>query len=179
MFVNTEIWNIDKEEIIKDNNGNTPIIKPIMKICPHQSRKYVSSCKTEKCSKDEDCFSGMCSSKVCVMNEQVNHIIYRCTGNSKNIKCNKQLGMSCGSDEDCYSGSCLNYYCSNEKRLPDEKVSIPYGLIIVFASPIIITCLVFLILHIPCLNKNNSEVDNKYYNNNKLFEENKFNILLN
>ena len=117
MFVNTEIWNIDKEEIIKDNNGNTPIIKPIMKICPHQSRKYVSSCKTEKCSKDEDCFSGMCSSKVCVMNEQVNHIIYRCTGNSKNIKCNKQLGMSCGSDEDCYSGSCLNYYCSSEKEL--------------------------------------------------------------
>ena len=58
MFVNTEIWNIDKEEIIEDNNGNTPIIKPIMKTCPNQfGRKYVSKCKTEKCSKDEDCFS--------------------------------------------------------------------------------------------------------------------------
>ena len=97
----------------------------------------------------------MCSSNVCVMNERVNHIIYRCTGNSKNIKCNKQLGMSCGSDEDCYSGSCLDHYCSNEKKPSLGKTiltSIPYLLLIVLVLALL-AGLIFLIICIwSCFN---------------------------
>jgi len=72
---------------------------------------------------DEDCISGKCSFNKCIINNQLDHQIYRCSGTDNNIKCGKQLGMECNSDEDCYSGICYHNTCvkkgfkeSNKKK---------------------------------------------------------------
>lgn len=113
-FVNTELYDIDKQEIFKDAKEKSPS-KPIIKTCPYIVGKAVRKCKTEKCIKDEDCLSGLCYSNTCVSN--VNYI-YRCTGADINVKCGRQTEMSCNSDEECYTGHCAYDYCSTKKAKP-------------------------------------------------------------
>jgi len=130
-YVNTDIYDID---IDITNSTNT---KPILGICPpfnprgdlqyryeedDDDYKYFTEynedvkCFTEKCSNDNDCFSGMCQNGVCINNIKADYIIYRCTGvfkqNHTTMKCAKFHGMECGSNEDCYTEVCNKGYCS-------------------------------------------------------------------
>ena len=118
--MNTDVWDLDKENFI-NGNSNENRNYPILKICPNSQK-----CKTEKCTKDEDCFSGLCRNNVCVRNYNLAHEIYRCTGINPNydaddiksmfnVKCGKQLGMYCNSNNECYSGICASNYCSTKK----------------------------------------------------------------
>ncbi|OUM57278.1 hypothetical protein PIROE2DRAFT_65095, partial [Piromyces sp. E2] len=96
VFINTDIWNLDKEEMVGDANRNQKTdIKPILKTCPSHNPNTNMICKTEKCTKNEDCFSGMCQSNICVYNDKIkNEFIYRCSGtDNNNIKCGKHFGV--------------------------------------------------------------------------------------
>jgi len=128
VYVNTDIYNIDLERF----NNTLDTTKPILKICPpfnprgdlqyygpDKERKYDTAidCYTDKCSNDNDCFSGMCQNGICINNIKIDYYIYRCTGvyfeNFTSVKCAKYNGMECSSNEDCYTGVCNKGYCAD------------------------------------------------------------------
>lgn len=114
LYVNTNIWNLDKEHMYESYPKDT---KPILKTCPKKegkSRKMQVSCDTEKCINHEDCLSGKCSKNRCVTID--NFQIYRCTGNQNNVKCGKHYGIDCEKDDECYSGTCYYYSCTNKTK---------------------------------------------------------------
>jgi len=138
-FVNTEVWDLDKEQYV--NNTPNPSSQPILKICPNSNK-----CKTERCTKDEDCFSGLCHNNVCVKNYNIAHEIYRCSGTDAKVKCGKQLGMYCNNNDECYSGICNSNYCSNTKA-PSPLLSIFYG----FLNGALIVAVIYIIILIAIL----------------------------
>ncbi|OUM63723.1 hypothetical protein PIROE2DRAFT_9661 [Piromyces sp. E2] len=118
IFVNTNIWDLDREKIIKEDfKKNTADDNLILKTCPRIiNDKNALSCYTDPCDKDDDCFSGMCQSHKCVLNDKVDHYIYRCTGNDNKVKCGKHYGMMCGSNDNCYSSHCNRHFCTYKSR---------------------------------------------------------------
>ncbi|OUM57227.1 hypothetical protein PIROE2DRAFT_17849 [Piromyces sp. E2] len=78
---------------------------PVVKICPNLSDPTIKNgnlklniCSTPKCTKDEDCLSGKCSSETCIKGEK---IIYMCSGQRPSyfLRCGKVAGMSAVSVE--------------------------------------------------------------------------------
>lgn len=138
IFVNTNVYDMDKESMRKGFPEDT---KPILKTCPDDSL-FISSgttprCNTEKCSKDDDCFSGKCSLNKCVYIDY----IYRCEGNNNNnyIKCGKTNNMECIKSSECYSKNCNHGHC--EKKDRSKKV---ITMILIFILIALLICLIFI-----------------------------------
>jgi len=148
IFVNTDVWNLDKEEMIKDINSNSLDDKLILKTCPKYYNKSQIKCSTEKCMKDDNCFSGMCQSQKCIVNDKVDHSIYRCTGSNNKVKCGKHLGMMCGSDEDCYSSHCTYGHCSTKGTTSTFLRNLGSELLIAIGIFVLIFCIIYIILRI-------------------------------
>ncbi|ORX65029.1 hypothetical protein BCR32DRAFT_272869 [Anaeromyces robustus] len=150
VYVNTTIWNMDKQEM---NKGFDKKLKPILKTCPNptinndnKNYNYFSNnnnkkkksgtsttedyCFTEKCTKDEDCISGLCYNGSC----RTNFIIYRCSGESSDdndeyLKCGKDISVVCESNEDCFTGYCSKHICQYKLTWSDALLLI--GILII------------------------------------------------
>ncbi|ORX65030.1 hypothetical protein BCR32DRAFT_272870 [Anaeromyces robustus] len=135
IYVNTKMWDMDEQEM---NKGFDKKLKPILKTCPNivKSKKHDDDddddddidCDTEKCTKNEDCISGLCIDDSCRSNINM----YRCSGegdgsdDEEYLKCGKDAGMACEDDEDCFSGACDNNFCLAKK--PSKLRYLLYGI---------------------------------------------------
>ncbi|KAG4093779.1 hypothetical protein H8356DRAFT_999733 [Neocallimastix lanati (nom. inval.)] len=99
------------------NNGQTPTI--ILESCSKEEAA-LEKCYTRECSKNEQCFSGVCQNKVCISNKK--SPLYICSNDKSVFKgveeddifktdsltCKLDEEQVCKDDSDCGCGSCKN-----------------------------------------------------------------------
>jgi len=97
------------------------------------------SCTTDKCEKNEDCFSGLCYSNICITDK----MIYVCNSVSTGIEeapkisCVKQEGIKCDNNIEC-NGICEVGFCKNLKSGSVENLGNTVLIFIIIAIVIVI-----------------------------------------
>ncbi|ORX87226.1 hypothetical protein BCR32DRAFT_324573 [Anaeromyces robustus] len=83
IFIGTKEYNNDIDEIKYNNDSEKLILKSCDKV-----NVDAKKCETERCTKDTDCFSGVCYSNSCIAEKP----IYVCSDISVN---DEKMGMNC------------------------------------------------------------------------------------
>eukprot|EP00833_Pecoramyces_ruminatium_P007832 jgi/Orpsp1_1/1181864/evm.model.c7180000078919.1 len=118
MSLNITMWRASDEVVADEYLDQT--YRPILKTCDYSNigrnsfTKLFSTCYTEKCSDNNDCYSGVCEYETCLRGYKMN---YRC-GNQEDItngiKCALNNQMPCKNDEECYSKHCNKGFCNKD-----------------------------------------------------------------
>jgi len=112
LMVNENVYNLNNEMYTSKPKS----YKPILKTCD-KTQIDNKACTTDKCEKNEDCFSGLCYSNTCITGKT----IYLCNSvigldsTIPTVKCKKQAGMKCDNDGECYYNWCNVGFCENLK----------------------------------------------------------------
>ncbi|OUM56992.1 hypothetical protein PIROE2DRAFT_65257 [Piromyces sp. E2] len=110
------MWDVSNEQLKPEFAVNEQKYLPILTVCSLGDVDK-GKCKTEKCTKNEDCFSGICYSNTCVTKEP----LYLCSSTDirkKNgIYCGKIANSKCKVDEECFSN-----YCNKEGLCEIHKI---------------------------------------------------------
>jgi len=112
--VNTELWDLEKEEFY-----DYVKVRPIIKTCPSR----FGSCQTEACTFDSECLSGACLNHKCV-NENMNSNFYQCSPGETNMECGKVNGMECEDDSECLYTGCFHEGRSSSKYCVENTASV-------------------------------------------------------
>eukprot|EP00833_Pecoramyces_ruminatium_P001726 jgi/Orpsp1_1/1175758/evm.model.c7180000055103.1 len=125
--INMDDYDAYNEKLLNKKIKTEP--KPILTTCNIASVNE-KKCKTPKCSKNEDCYSGSCYNNNCVADKD----IYYCESSLNNVYCKKQIYMPCKEENECLSLICINETCQPEDYFDNEymdnvKRYVCYGLL--------------------------------------------------
>ena len=134
LMVNENVYNLNNEMY----TSKPKTYKPILKTCD-KTQVENKSCTTDKCEKNEDCFSGLCHSNMCITDKT----IYVCnsvstgTDEAPTISCKKQGGMKCDNNIEC-NGICNVGFCENLKSGSSKNLGNTVLIFIIIAIIIVI-----------------------------------------
>ena len=118
-YLNNTLWN-DHDKLIQnpldalETSTTSSSLKPIIKSCPEELIES-HQCQTDRCDRDEDCFSGRCVAQSCATDQAV----YICSGTEADeinnpIQCGKYHHMKCNKEEECTEPfTCREGYCES------------------------------------------------------------------
>ncbi|KAG4107267.1 hypothetical protein H8356DRAFT_974469 [Neocallimastix lanati (nom. inval.)] len=142
MSLNITMWRANDEVVVDEYSKK--MYRPILKTCSYNNigkngfSKIFASCYTEKCTENNECYSGICEYETCILGYKTN---YRC-GNQEDIasgiKCALNNQMPCSNNSECYSKYCNKGVCK-KKEFINHNFTYEIFIIIVILVAILVT----------------------------------------